>query len=118
MRTGKDNCIFCKIAKKEIAVSVEYEDGTILAFNDKDPQAPVHVLLVPKEHIENVNDLTGAAKALLGEMAIAAQEIAKKREVSGTGYRMVINCGKDSGQLVRHLHMHLLGGRRFGWPPG
>lgn len=113
-----NNCIFCKIAKKEIETSIEYEDESIIAFNDKNPQAPVHVLIMPKEHIERVNDITVDSMNLLGEMVIVAKEIVRERGVFDSGYRLIINCGKDGGQLVGHLHMHLLGGREFGWPPG
>jgi len=113
-----EDCIFCKIAKKEIAVQMEHEDGSVIAFNDKNPQAPVHVLIIPKEHVGKVNDLTAGSAALLGKMTAAAKEIARKRNVFDSGYRLVINCGKDSGQLVDHLHMHLLAGRQLGWPPG
>jgi len=116
---NKDNgCIFCKIAEKEIKTSIEYEDESIIAFNDKNPEAPVHVLIIPREHIRSVNDLTASDMKLLGKMAIAAKEIAKKKKVFDSGYRLIINCGKDAGQLIGHLHMHLLGGRQFGWPPG
>ena len=112
------DCIFCKIAEKEIAVPVNYEDETIIAFNDKNPQAPVHILIIPKKHIAKVSDLTDTADGLLSKMAMAANEIAKKNKVSDSGYRLIINCGKDGGQLVEHLHMHLLGGRQLAWPPG
>ncbi len=111
-------CIFCKIAKKEIAVPIEHEDESVIAFNDKNPHAPVHVLIIPKKHIEKVNDVTAGAIDLLGKMTLAAKEVARKRNVLDSGYRLVINCGKDSGQLVGHLHMHLLAGRQLGWPPG
>ena len=111
-------CIFCRISKKEIAVPIDYEDESIIAFNDKNPQAPVHVLIVPKEHIKNVNEVAAGAMGLLGKMVMAARDVARKRGVSESGYRLVINCGKDGGQLVGHLHMHLLGERKLGWPPG
>lgn len=111
-------CIFCKIAKKEIGAAIEYEDGSVIAFNDKDPQAPVHVLIMPKEHIGSVNDITAGTTGLLETMVIAAKEIARKKGIYDSGYRLTINCGKDGGQLIEHLHMHLLGGRQFGWPPG
>ena len=112
------DCIFCKIAKKEIAASFEYENEEVVAFNDKNAQAPVHILIVPKRHIAKVHDITADTMGLIAKMTIAAKEIAKKKGVLDSGYRLVINCGKDSGQLVEHLHMHLLGGRSLGWPPG
>ena len=115
---GDNNCIFCEIAKKEIAVPAEYEDESIIAFNDKNPQAPVHVLIVPKKHIGKTNDITVETMGLLGKMTMIAKEIARKKKVFDSGYRLIINCGKDGGQLVEHLHMHLLGGRQLGWPPG
>ena len=113
-----DSCIFCKIAKKEIGTSIEYEDESIIAFNDKDPKAPIHVLIIPKEHIGKVNDISVDTMKLIGKMVIAAKEIAQKRGVFESGYRLVMNCGKDGGQLIEHLHMHLLGGRQLCWPPG
>jgi histidine triad (HIT) family protein len=112
------DCIFCKIAKKEIKAAIEYEDESIIAFSDKNPQAPVHVLIIPKQHIGRVNDITDDSMALMGKMAMASKEIARKRGISDSGYRLVVNCGKDAGQLVEHLHMHLLGARGLGWPPG
>ena len=118
MGGNSSDCVFCKIAKKEIEVSIEYEDESIIAFNDRDPQAPVHVLIVPKGHIAKVNDLDGSSIKLAGKMTAAAKEIAKKKNVFDSGYRLVMNCGKDGGQAIEHLHMHLLGGRGLGWPPG
>lgn len=112
------DCIFCKIAGKEITVPIKYEDESIIAFNDKNPQAPVHVLIIPKEHIATLNDVTNKTEALLGKMAIIAKEIAEKEKVSASGYRVVINCGENGGQLIEHLHMHLLGDRKLSWPPG
>lgn len=118
MSNKSGECIFCKIIKKEIAASTEYEDESIIAINDKNPKAPVHVLIIPKEHIGKVNDITAGTMKLLGKMAVAAKEISRKRGISDSGYRLIINCGKDGGQLIEHLHMHLLGGRELGWPPG
>jgi len=112
------DCIFCKIAKKEIGASVLYEDNEIIAFNDRDPQAPTHVLVIPKEHIGTANDITKGTQSLIGKMTMAAKKVAKDAGIADSGYRLVINCGKDGGQLVEHLHLHLLGGRGLGWPPG
>lgn len=113
-----EECIFCKIAKREIGTSIEYEDESIIAFNDIEPQAPIHMLIMPKRHIGRVNDISVDTAKLLDKMVLVAKEMARKRGVFDSGYRMVINCGKDGGQLIEHLHMHLLGGRQFGWPPG
>lgn len=113
-----ENCIFCKIARKEIKTQVEYEDESIIAFNDKEPQAPIHVLIIPRKHIGRVNDISVDTIELLGKMVIGAKEIAQKKGIIDSGYRLIINCGKDAGQLIEHLHIHLLGGRQLGWPPG
>jgi histidine triad (HIT) family protein len=118
MSNKKSDCIFCKIATKKIETSLEYEDESIIAFDDKNPQAPVHVLIIPREHIEKINDITANTTKLLGKMMVAAKEIAKEKKIFDSGYRLIINCGKDGGQLIEHLHLHLIGGRRLGWPPG
>lgn len=118
MSNKKSDCIFCKIAAKKIETSLEYEDESIIAFDDKNPQAPVHVLIIPREHIEKINDITANTTKLLGKMIVAAKEIAKEKKIFDSGYRLIINCGKDGGQLIEHLHLHLIGGRLLGWPPG
>ena len=115
---GKDNCVFCKIARKDIPASIVFENDKILAFEDLRPQAPVHILIIPKDHIEKISDLTEETAHLVGDLVLAAKDIAKRRGVEESGYRIVINCNKDAGQEVFHLHLHLLGGRRFIWPPG
>ena len=115
---GNNNCIFCKIARKEIPSSIEYEDQQTLAFNDVNPKAPVHVLIIPKLHIAKISDIDEKSMGLLGKMAMVANTIAQKRKILDSGFRLIINCGEDSGQAVDHLHMHLLGGRQLGWPPG
>jgi histidine triad (HIT) family protein len=112
------DCIFCKIVSKEIPSRVVHEDEEILAFEDVNPVAPVHILIVPKKHVATVNDLTGEHANLVGSMVLRAQAIAREREVSREGYRIVMNCMHGAGQTVFHLHLHLLGGRPFGWPPG
>ncbi|MDP8257902.1 MAG: histidine triad nucleotide-binding protein [Candidatus Aadella gelida] len=114
----KENCIFCKIASKDIAASVVYEDDEILAFRDLDPQAPVHVLIIPKEHIPTVNDLSEKNEAIAGKLFSVARDIAKKEKIDKEGYRLVVNCNKNAGQEVFHMHAHLMGGRSFTWPPG
>lgn len=114
----KNDCIFCKIVNKEIPVRLEYEDNNIAAFSDRNPQAPVHVLIVPKTHISMMRDAGEKDVKILGRMLLAAKNIAAKTRISKSGYRLVINCGRHGGQLVDHLHLHLLGGRPFHWPPG
>ncbi len=111
--------IFSKIINKEIKADIVYETETVLAFNDINPQAPVHVLIIPKVEIPKVTDLKGIEHtALLGEMIDAANKIAKDLGIDKDGFRLVINCGDNGGQAVYHLHMHLLGGRKMQWPPG
>lgn len=113
-----NDCIFCKIAAGEISTNKLYDDELLAAFYDQDPQAPVHVLIVPKRHVGSVNALGGDDAALLGRMFEAARKLAEALGVANTGYRLVLNTGADGGQSVPHLHMHLLGGRTLGWPPG
>lgn len=112
------DCIFCKIVKKQIAASIVYEDDQILAFHDTNPQAPTHILIIPREHIATTNNLTTAHHELIGKMVLIAQQIARQKGISEQGYRLVINCNRAGGQAVYHIHLHLLGGRRMGWPPG
>lgn len=113
-----ENCLFCKIANGEIPSKKAYEDDTVLAFYDIEPQAPVHVLIVPKKHYTSVMDIEPADQALLSHMIEIAQKLAKELGVSKDGFRLVINTGENGGQSVPHLHIHLLGGRKFGWPAG
>jgi len=110
------DCIFCKIAKEEIKSKKVYSDENFFAFHDINPQAPVHILIIPKKHISKLSDTND--KNILGEMLILANKIAKESGISETGYRIVINTNKDAGQSVDHLHLHLLGGRIMKWPPG
>jgi histidine triad (HIT) family protein len=112
------SCIFCKIAKHEIESQIVFENDRILAFRDIEPQAPVHILIIPKKHIASLNDITPADEPLLGEIQSVAKELAKKEKIEKEGYRVVANCGPAAGQAVAHLHYHLLGGRKFTWPPG
>ncbi len=112
------DCIFCKIAAGEIPCSKAYEDEQVLAFHDINPQAPVHVLIIPKKHIDSVNALTEEDNEVLCHMFRVAQKIAKEQGVAENGFRLVFNTGVDGGQTVLHLHMHLLAGRSLGWPPG
>jgi histidine triad (HIT) family protein len=112
------NCLFCRIVNKEIPSNIIYEDESLLAFRDINPQAPVHILIIPKKHIAGLNHITFDDNELMGKIQNLAREIAEKENISSTGYRLVANCGKDAGQAVDHLHYHLLGGRHLGWPPG
>lgn len=111
--------IFSKIINKEIPADIVYETDSVLAFNDINPQAPVHILIIPKVEIPKVTDLKGNEHAsLLGEMIDVANKLAEEMNVAEDGFRLVFNCGNNGGQEVYHLHLHLLGGRRMKWPPG
>lgn len=112
------SCLFCKIIAGEIPASKVYEDEQLFAFNDINPQAPTHVLIVPKRHIATLNDLAAADDALVGTMVRRAAAIAKEKGFHGPGYRTVFNCNAQAGQTVFHIHLHLLGGRTLAWPPG
>lgn len=112
------SCLFCKIAAGEIPASKVYEDQRLVAFNDINPQAPMHVLVIPKRHIATLNDLAAGDDALVGAMVRTAAAIAKEKGYDGPGYRTVFNCNAQAGQTVFHIHLHLLGGRPLGWPPG
>jgi histidine triad (HIT) family protein len=113
-----EDCLFCKIINKEIPSDIVFEDENILAFKDIDPQAPVHILIIPKEHITTTNDLEENHKELIGEIHLVAKNLAKEFGISADGYRTVLNCNKSGGQAVYHIHLHLLGGRQMKWPPG
>ena len=112
------DCLFCKIAKGEIPSSKVYEDDKIYAFRDIEPQAPVHVLIIPKEHIASANELNEENASVVGHIYAVAAKIAKEEGIAEGGYRIVNNCGADGGQTVGHLHFHMLGGRSLAWPPG
>jgi histidine triad (HIT) family protein len=112
------DCLFCRIIKKELPASIVFEDDTILAFNDINPQAPTHVLVLPKRHIATLNDLGAADDSLVGEIVRRAAAIAAERGLGAGGYRTVFNTNRDAGQTVFHIHLHLVGGRHMGWPPG
>lgn len=111
-------CIFCQIAAGEVASDIVYQDEDVVAFNDINPEAPVHILIVPKRHLANLNEATADDAELLGKVVLTASRLAKEREVDKTGYRLVANTGPQAGQTVHHLHFHLLAGRHFSWPPG
>ena len=111
--------IFSKIINKEIPADIVFESENVLAFKDINPQAPVHILIIPKIEIPKVTDLNGKEHAgLLGEMINTANKLAKEMEIDEDGFRLVFNCGDNGGQEVYHLHLHLLGGRKMKWPPG
>ena len=110
--------IFKKIIDKEIPSDIIYENDKILCFKDINSVAPIHILIIPKKEISTVNDISDSDKNLIGEMFIGAKHIAKKLNICDDGYRLVVNCNKDGGQTVFHLHMHLLAGKKFKWPPG
>jgi histidine triad (HIT) family protein len=112
------DCIFCRIARHEAPADVVFEDGDLLAFRDIDPKAPVHILLIPKKHIESLETVGAEDQALFGKMVVAARDLARKEGVAPDGYRLVINTNRGAGQSVWHLHLHLMGGRPLGWPPG
>lgn len=112
------NCIFCKIAAGQIPAIKVYDDGEVLAFPDIKPQAPTHLLIIPHQHIPTLNDLQNTHAALVGKMHLAAQRIATELGFADSGYRLITNCNRDAGQEVFHIHIHLLAGRRMGWPPG
>lgn len=113
-----ENCLFCKIVKGDIPSTKVYEDEEVYAFRDIEPQAPQHIVIVPKEHIASANEICSENAAVVGAIFAAAAKIAAKEGFAEKGYRIVNNCGKDGGQTVGHLHFHLLAGRNLTWPPG
>jgi histidine triad (HIT) family protein len=112
------NCLFCKIIAGEIPGTIVYQDDRIVVLKDINPQAPTHVLVVPRRHIATLNDLTPEDDGLVGEMTRRAAAIAREHGHADRGYRTVLNCNAEAGQTVFHIHLHVLGGRKFGWPPG
>jgi histidine triad (HIT) family protein len=113
-----EDCLFCKIIAKKIPAKAVYEDDTLFAFEDINPKAPIHVLLIPKDHFASLNEVPEGKSDLLGRLLFAARKIAQDKGIAGRGYRIVLNTERDSGQEVFHIHFHLLGGRRMAWPPG
>ena len=111
-----DDCLFCRIVRGEIPATVVHKDDHVVAFRDMNPQAPVHVVIVPREHVASLNDATDAE--MLGRLSLAASEIARREGVADSGYRTVVNTNRAAGQTVFHIHLHLLGGRSMAWPPG
>ncbi len=112
------SCLFCKIVKQEIPAAIVYEDDSIIAFEDVNPQAPVHVLVIPRKHISTSLEITEDDNELIGSMHQVASKIAKDRNIAESGFRLVMNCNRDAGQTVFHIHLHLIGGRPMNWPPG
>ena len=112
------DCIFCKIAAKQIPAKIAFENAQLLAFHDIHPMAPVHLQIIPKRHIARVSDLDKESAEIVGQLVLAANKLAAEMGVAEPGYRLVINCNPAAGQSVYHLHLHLLGGRPLGWPPG
>lgn len=108
-------CVFCKIANKEIPAEIIYEEEKMIAFKDVKPVAPVHLLIIPKKHIPSVNHLEGEDRELIGELFLVAQKLAQKYGINKSGYRLIFNVGRDAGQTVDHLHLHLIGGKKLLW---
>jgi len=116
--TEVNDCLFCKILAGDIPADIIFENEHVLAFRDINPKAPVHVLIIPRRHIARINDVSSDSAAEVGQLVAAAAEIARAEGVADDGYRVVMNCNEQAGQTVFHLHLHLLGGRNLGWPPG
>lgn len=114
----KPDCLFCQISDGKIPAKIIYQDEKAIAFNDISPQAPTHVLIVPREHIATINDLQKNHNELIGHLFQIAKNIAAEKGISEDGYRVVMNCNKHGGQAVYHIHLHLLGERQMAWPPG
>ena len=113
-----DTCLFCRIAKGEIPAKIVHQDDRLVAFRDINPQAPTHILIIPRVHVATLNDLEPRHRGLLGDMHLLAATLARSEGIAEGGWRVAMNCGSDAGQTVFHIHLHLLGGRRFQWPPG
>ena len=116
--TSTSDCLFCKIIAGDISADIVYESDTALAFRDINPQAPTHVLVIPRKHIATLNDIDESDEALVGSLYSAAREIAAAEGIADDGYRAVMNCNAAAGQTVFHIHLHVLGGRSLQWPPG
>ena len=112
------DCLFCRIVRNEIDAKIVHEDEDLVAFRDISPQAPTHILIVPRQHIATLNDLTPDHQDLIGKMFLAAKDLAAQEGIEQSGYRCVFNCQRGAGQSVFHIHLHLLGGRALNWPPG
>ena len=115
---SQPDCLFCKIVAEEIDADVAFENENVVAFRDINPQAPTHILIIPRTHIATINDLAAEHAGLVGELFLAAAAIARNEGIAEDGYRVTMNCNAGAGQTVFHLHLHLLGGRQMTWPPG
>jgi histidine triad (HIT) family protein len=113
-----ENCLFCGIASGDIPADIVYQDDDVVAFRDIHPVAPVHVLVIPRKHLAHFGEFAEEDEVLMGRIVRTAARVATEEGVAGSGYRSVINSGEDANQTVRHLHLHVIGGRRMGWPPG
>jgi histidine triad (HIT) family protein len=113
-----DNCIFCRIVKKDIPAAIVYEDEHVVVFDDLNPQARVHMLVIPRRHVISLDDTQESDATLLGQLLVVCARVARDRGIAHSGYRVVTNAGAEAGQSVFHLHVHVLGGRQFTWPPG
>jgi histidine triad (HIT) family protein len=111
-----DDCLFCRIVRREIPATLVFEDDDVVAFRDINPQAPTHIVIVPREHVASLNDVDDAAQ--IGRLSLAAARLARSEGIAESGYRTVVNTNRDAGQTVFHVHLHLIGGRRMAWPPG
>ena len=118
MSESNPDCLFCKILAGDIPADIIYESESALAFRDINPQAPTHVLIIPRQHIATINDIEDSDQAVIGSLYSAAREIAATEGIADDGYRVVMNCNSAAGQTVFHLHLHMLGGRAMAWPPG
>lgn len=118
MSDTQSECLFCKILNGDIPADIIYESETALAFRDINPKAPTHVLIIPRQHIASINDIDESDREIVGSLFTAARDIAKHEGVADDGYRVTMNCNAAAGQTVFHLHLHMLGGRALGWPPG
>ena len=115
---SEQDCLFCKILDGDIPADIIYESESAIAFRDINPQAPTHVLVIPRQHISTINDLEHGHRELVGDLYLAAREIAQDEGIADAGYRAVMNCNAGAGQSVFHIHLHVLGGRGLSWPPG
>jgi len=112
------DCLFCKIASGDIGADIVHQTDQVVAFRDLNPQAPTHILIIPQKHIATINDIEDIDAEVIGQLYVAAKKIAEDEGIAEPGYRVVMNCNAGAGQTVFHLHLHLLGGRQFSWPPG
>jgi len=115
---SSEDCLFCKILAGDIPADIVYESDTAIAFRDINSQAPTHILIIPRRHIATINDIDDTDQAIVGSLFSAASEIAREEGIADDGYRVVMNCNAAAGQTVFHIHLHMLGGRALGWPPG